>query len=216
MNQLNYLIAVLLINYLFISCELSPTYRVSYSSEKYHSYGDRLKNELTQMDIERLQFKESLQSTTQFMDSIDDNMNRENAREYVFEFEIHWKDLYQRTRNLNQRYNGIIRSGNEYFRKLNEIAEKIHDTDYQNKQKDKNVRLQIEWQDSITPTRNKLEELNRLILKAEDYYNILLLESLRSSIEMEMDQLRQVTLEADLIIDDLKTYIEQCKEIIEV
>jgi len=118
--------------------------------------------------------------------------------------------------NLNQRYNGIIRSGNEYFRKLNEIAEKIHDTDYQNKQKDKNVRLQIEWRDSITPTRNKLEELNRLILKAEDYYNILLLESLRSSIEMEMDQLRQVTLEADLIIDDLKTYIEQCKEIIEV
>lgn len=196
--------------FLLSSCIQEPYNSKSNSqTESYHRYGDRLINNLVSFDNSRVNCKESLASTTMLMDSITIHFNSNNARDYTYNFELVWGELNKRIFTLNRRYNEIQQSSNNYFMKLNEVASELQDEKLQAIQLQKNEKLREDWFENMSKAKSKLNELNELIKEGGDFYKILLLESMRSSVRAEISELRLITIEASQIINELKYYSDQ-------
>lgn len=176
-----------------------------YQAKNAFSKSDQLIHSLNQFEKDRVLSSIGLSNAYQNLDSILQTYRIENARQTSLAFEQIWiDDVIDRITALNSKFQRVVKHSNAYFSLLYQLTDEIEDEVSRQAEINKNEELTEAWREKLTTANTKLKEIDKVLKKGNDLYKILMISVLRDSLAIEIEEIIDITFEANEILQGLK------------
>lgn len=130
------------------------------------------------------------------------------------EWEKNMQTMLSRTSEMTSKLNDVKSSSDKYWSKIEEITGEIKNPEIQLREREKNKKLKIEWDVNYGKAESQVNRAVLLNTKAQDLHKVMTLSSMRQKISTQMNQLQDISNEADNIFREIKEVTQKGQEII--
>ncbi len=177
----------------------------SNSAKDAFSRSDQLIESLLDFEKNRTGSKAGLEQAYQRIDTILQQYELENSRELTIAFEEVWENnVISRIARLNVKFELVKERSNRYFQMLFEISRKIKDEELSDREMQLNQKLQERWKTELAKAEGQLTIIEEKLQSGNDLFNIMLASSLRMTLTQHIEEIKELTLEAEGILQELK------------
>jgi len=201
---------VLLIGFLMLSV---ATFRCATETNKTLAYGEKLAGAIDNFEKFRVKSKEGFEKA---IENVEDNLSEENPdlTTTAKDWEKDWNKLMNRIEKLKSNFTDIGQFSNDYFAKLDELANGISEQSIRKDQVTANQALRAEWEKAYKEAETNIQEIDQLLIKGADFHKVVLLTSMREKLSSKVTELKEMTAEAGKILAELKQFTEEGKRIV--
>lgn len=182
-------------------------------TEKSLNYGDNLKDAITKYENSRQKFSqevnESVSSTNKKLEKEDPKLS-----EVAHDWEKRWDEVHKSFNRLEKHFSKVGESSQEYFDKLEELSSGINNDSIRREELSKNRQLKERWTKAYEEAAGKFDKIRKVLKEGNDYQRILVASSVRQKIEKNIHELDKISIKANKILKELKTFTIEGKKLI--
>ncbi|PID41620.1 MAG: hypothetical protein CSB48_13880 [Proteobacteria bacterium] len=172
-------------------------------TEKAFNYADDL-----QLAIER--FEQSRTDTSREVNEITEEVIKKLAEEtpdlrwVAKSWESEWRDVQGKYDKLVGDFSMVATSSRSYFNQLEQLANEIKNSTIKAPEQEKNARLKTSWTETFNQASKDIEKLSTLIKDGNDFHKVLIGASLREKLVQNIDDLKNISKRAQILLHDLE------------
>ena len=182
-------------------------------TEKSLNYGDNLKNAISDYEHSRQKFSqevnESISSTNKKLEKEDPKLS-----EVAHDWEKRWDEVHKSFNRLQENFSEVGKSSQKYFEKLQELSSGIENDSLRRAELSKNRRLKEKWTNAYEEASKNFDKIRKVLKEGNDYQRVLVASSVRQKIEKNIAELDKISIKANKILKELKTFTIEGKKLI--
>lgn len=136
-----------------------------------------------------------------------------NTEEISTDFEKEWNKIQTRYKKMKKDFEDVRNSSNAYFEHLDELANGINNEKMRTTELKKNTELQIVWEKQYVEAEKSIQAVDQVLIEGNDFHRVLLLSSVRDKIQQNIDNLNDLSKQADSLLKDLEAFTEAGREL---
>lgn len=136
-----------------------------------------------------------------------------NTEEISTDFEKEWNKIQSRYKKMKKDFEDVRNSSNAYFEHLDELANGISREDLRNSELKKNQELKDVWIRQYDEAEKSIQAVDQVLVEGNDFHRVLLLSSVRDKIQRNIDNLNELSKQADSLLKDLEAFTEAGREL---
>ncbi len=136
-----------------------------------------------------------------------------NTEEISTDFEKEWNKIQTRYKKMKKAFEDVRNSSNAYFEHLDELANGINNEKMRTTELKKNTELQIVWEKQYVEAEKSIQAVDQVLIEGNDFHRVLLLSSVRDKIQQNIDNLNDLSKQADSLLKDLEAFTEAGREL---
>lgn len=136
-----------------------------------------------------------------------------NTEEISTDFEKEWNKIQSRYNKMKKDFEDVRNSSNAYFEHLDELANGINNEKMRTTELKKNTELQIVWEKQYVEAEKSIQAVDQVLIEGNDFHRVLLLSSVRDKIQQNIDNLNELSEQADSLLKDLEAFTEAGREL---
>ncbi len=137
-----------------------------------------------------------------------------NTEKISIDFEKQWNDIQQRYEKMKKDFEGVGKSSNAYFEHLDELANGISREDLRNSELKKNKDLLSVWEVQYAEAAKSIQAVEQVLVEGNDFHRVLLLSSVRDKIQQNIDDLNQLSQQAETLLKDLEAFTDAGRQLV--
>ena len=114
---------------------------------------------------------------------------------------------------MKKDFDDVRNSSNAYFAHLDELANGISREDLKNSELKKNQELKVVWEKQYVEAEKSIQAVDQVLVEGNDFHRVLLLSSVRDKIQQNIDNLNELSQQADSLLKDLEAFTEAGREL---
>jgi len=131
-------------------------------------------------------------------------------------WEDKWGDVTEEYMDINKTLLDIAGKTNEYFNKLDQITIGIAEPELREKEERKNEQLKIRWKNEYDKAVSEIANLQPLMVKGNDFMQVLKLNTIREPIKNSMNELRGLSRQAKNLGVKIETFEKNARTIFNI
>lgn len=136
-----------------------------------------------------------------------------NTEEISTDFEKEWNKIQNRYNKMKKDFEDVRNSSNAYFEHLDELANGINNEKMRTTELKKNTELNIVWKKQYAEAEKSIQAVDQVLIEGNDFHRVLLLSSVRDKIQQNIDNLNELSEQADSLLKDLEAFTEAGREL---
>lgn len=136
-----------------------------------------------------------------------------NTEDISTDFEKEWNKIQTRYKKMKKDFEDVRNSSNAYFEHLDELANGINNEKMRTTELKKNTELQIVWEKQYVEAEKSIQAVDQVLIEGNDFHRVLLLSSVRDKIQQNIDNLNDLSKQADSLLKDLEAFTEAGREL---
>lgn len=136
-----------------------------------------------------------------------------NTEEISTDFEKEWNKIQNRYKKMKKDFEDVHNSSNAYFNHLDELANGINNEKLRTTELKKNTELQIVWKKQYAEAEKSIQAVDQVLVEGNDFHRVLLLSSVRDKIQQNIDNLNELSEQAETLLKDLEAFTEAGREL---
>ena len=136
-----------------------------------------------------------------------------NTEDISTDFEKEWNKIQTRYKKMKKDFEDVRNSSNAYFEHLDELANGINNEKMRATELKKNTELQIVWEKQYVEAEKSIQAVDQVLIEGNDFHRVLLLSSVRDKIQQNIDNLNDLSKQADSLLKDLEAFTEAGREL---
>jgi len=173
-------------------------------TEKAIEYADSLQEAIAEFEDSREGIDKDIEASTKGTLSDLELIESSSLRSSVKNWAEKWDGVKHRFDELKDSFDEVKNSSENYFSKLNEIANHINNPELKESEKVKNSSLQNSWNSVLKESATNIDSLNSLILEGDDFHRVLLGTSIREKLGDSIGELKEISVKAEKLLSELK------------
>lgn len=182
-------------------------------TKKAMKKGDVFKASIEDFEKNRQKFSSQVSQT---IGEANESLSEENPNTEAIasDFEKEWNEIQKRYKKMKNDFDDVGKSSNAYFEHLNELAMKINREDLRQPELVKNKELLAVWQVQYAEAAKSIEAVDKVLLEGNDFHIVLVLSSVRDKIQKNIDNLNQLSAQAETLLKDLEAFTDAGRNLV--
>lgn len=176
-------------------------------------YGDNLKEAIDSFEEKRKNFSEDV---TDIVEDTDEKLSKKkpDLEDIATNWEKEWKDIHEEFQKLEEDFSEIGIHSLSYFDELKRIISEIRDTSLRKSEFAKNEELKKRWTIHFEEAEYNIEQVRNLLKSGNDFQRVLLAAHMRQQIEIDIEDLKQISARAKELLANLEKFTIEGKRLI--
>jgi len=173
-----------------------------------------LKSNLDSFDKNRMKLSANL---VESLEEAGEALQSENPDipEVSKDFEKEWRSIMNRYDKLKKNFGDIGDSSQAYFDELNSLSSSINNTELRQSELAANKELQVKWDKTYQEADIAINKVTKVLEDGNDFHMVLVASSIRQKLEQNVQDLKNMSEQAKVLLADLKVFSDKGREIVE-
>lgn len=137
-----------------------------------------------------------------------------NTEDISRDFEKDWTNIQNRYNKMKRDFDDVGKSSGAYFDHLNELAIGINREDLRKSELGKNKDLLVIWGEQYKEAAKSIQAVEQVLMEGNDFQLVLLLSSVRDKIQQNIDDLNQLSVQAETLLKDLEDFTDAGRKLV--
>jgi len=173
-----------------------------------------LKSNLDSFDKNRMKLSANL---VESLEEAGESLLAENPDipEVSKDFEKEWRSIMNRYEKLKKNFSDIGDSSQAYFDELNSLSSSINNAELRSSELAANKELQVKWDKTYQEADIAINKVTKVLEDGNDFHMVLVASSIRQKLEQNVEDLKNMSEQAKVLLADLQVFSEKGREIVE-
>ena len=182
-------------------------------TKKAMKKGDVFKASIEDFEKNRLKFSSQVSET---IGDANEALAEENpdTEEISGDFEKEWSGIQKRYKKMKGDFDDVGKSSTSYFDHLDELANGINREDLRNSELKKNGELKVIWEKQYAEAAESIAKVDKVLEEGNDFHRVLLLSSVRDKIQKNIDNLNELSEQAETLLSDLEAFTDAGRKLV--
>ena len=177
-------------------------------------HGDILKSNLDSFDKNRMKLSANL---VESLEEAGESLLTESPDipQVSKDFEKEWRGIMNRYDKLKKDFQSIGESSNAYFEELNTLSGSINNADLRKSELEANRALEVKWKATYDEADKAIKKVTTVLEDGNDFHMVLVASSIRQKLEQNVEALKNMSVQAKLLLADLEVFTDEGRKLVE-
>ncbi len=175
--------------------------------------GEVLKSNLDSFDKNRRKLSTNL---VESLEEAGESLLEENPDipQVSKDFEKEWRSIMNRYDKLKKDFANIDKSSTAYFDELNSLSGSINNEELRKSELAQNKQLEIKWKATFDEADKAINKVTAVLENGNDFHMVLVASSIRQKLEQNVESLKNMSVQAKLLLADLEVFTDEGRKLV--
>jgi len=175
--------------------------------------GEVLKSNLDSFDKNRRKLSTNL---VESLEEAGESLLEENPDipQVSKDFEKEWRSIMNRYDKLKKDFVNIDKSSTAYFDELNSLSGSINNEELRKSELAQNKQLEIKWKATFDEADKAINKVTAVLENGNDFHMVLVASSIRQKLEQNVESLKNMSVQAKLLLADLEVFTDEGRKLV--